>query len=359
MVVYQMLVTIVRGDAIGNSACMTGEVIKGLGFQTQIYAENCGPGFPRGFVLPVDQMPNPEKEDVVIYHMCECSKINQMLPRWDCKKVAVYHNTTPPEFFHGFSDETEQRLYQSQREIARLKNCFDRVIADSEFNKENLIRMGYPPEKIAVVPIILDFEDYFQPPDQKTLRKYSDGCTNLLFVGRVAPNKKFEDIIRIFAYYKKTYDTTARLILVGSAFTQKYMDYLNAYIKEIGMEDVVFPGHISFPEILSFYSLADVFLCMSEHEGFCVPLLEAMLFDIPIIAYRSTAIPGTLGESGILSDTKDPVFIAALIDRIRNDQRFRSSIVEGQARRLKDFDKKKSIQRFSEELQSLICEGGK
>ena len=165
--------------------------------------------------------------------------------------------------------------------------------------------MGYTcPMK--VLPILIRFEDYEQEPDADVIRKYSDGATNLLFVGRMAPNKKVEDVISAFAYYKEHYDKTARLFLVGSfQETDLYYQYLQKHIKKLGTHDVIFSGHISFQAVLAYYKIADVFLCMSEHEGFCVPLVEAMYFGVPIVAYDSSAIADTLGGAGILLKNKD------------------------------------------------------
>lgn len=356
MNIYQIIVTLAHGDAIGNNTQITGEIIKGLGYKTQIYAENFEKIFSSKVVLPFDKMPTPHKDDIVIYQMCECSKINKILPEWNCKKIAVYHNITPPHFFHNFSPMQENYQHTGLYEIEQLKDCFDLVIAVSNFNKSDLISMGYSPWKIKVLPIILKMSDYKQTPDSAIINKYSDSCTNILFVGRIAPNKKIENIIRIFAYYKQHYDMTARLFLIGSFFNKEYQKYLEKYINIIGVNDVIFCGHISFAEVLAFYSVADMFLCMSEHEGFCVPLVEAMIFDTPIIAYGTTAIPETLGGSGLLSDTNDPVFVAELMNKIREDVELRQQIVEGQRKRLHDFEPEILAQQFVGCIQDVINE---
>ncbi|MCL2335817.1 MAG: glycosyltransferase, partial [Firmicutes bacterium] len=109
------------------------------------------------------------------------------------------------------------------------------------------------------------------------------------------------------------------------------------YIQALDLSDVIFPGHISFAEILAFYRVADIFLCMSEHEGFCVPLVEAMMFDVPIIAYASSAIPDTLGDAGVLIDEKDPVLVSKIIDQIVSDPDIRRRLIDIQRERLKDF----------------------
>ena len=169
------------------------------------------------------------------------------------------------------------------------------------------------------------------------------------------PNKKLEDVIACFAAYKKTYHTAARLFLVGNyQETDRYYQYLKAYIKEKRVDDVIFSGHIAFDEILAYYKIADVFMCMSEHEGFCVPLVEAMFFEVPIVAYSSTAIPGTLGGSGALVETKEPQAVAAIISRIQKDAEYRKQLLEGQEKRLEDFAYAKIKAQILENIVGLL-----
>uniref|UniRef100_UPI00036E4C8D glycosyltransferase n=1 Tax=Ruminococcus flavefaciens TaxID=1265 RepID=UPI00036E4C8D len=230
----------------------------------------------------------------------------------------------------------------------------DYVLADSAFNKAELVKMGYTCP-IDVRPILIKFSDYEQAPDGETVKKYSDGRKNLVFVGRIAPNKKQENVIRAFYCYKKL-NPDSRLILVGSLKgMENYHERLVKYAAALGIgDDVIFPGHIKFSEILAYYHIADAFVCMSEHEGFCVPLVEAMFFDTPIIAYDTSAISDTLGGSGVLLDSNDPVFAAAVIDRVLTDNSLRESIIEGQRRRLEDFSYDRIKNVFEKELKGFI-----
>ena len=136
---------------------------------------------------------------------------------------------------------------------------------------------------------------------------------------------------------------------------ERYHRRLISYINALDVRDVIFPGHIKFDEILAYYSVADVFLCQSEHEGFCVPLVEAMKFNVPIIAYDSTAIAGTLNGSGILMKEKDPVVTACMIDRLMKDDTLRSTVIANQQERLADFDNAKIAGRFEKLLADFIA----
>lgn len=206
------------------------------------------------------------------------------------------------------------------------------------------------------MPIVVPFDDYRKKPSQDIIEKYKDDRHNIVFTGRVAPNKCHQDIIAAFACYKKYYDSKARLFLVGS-YKEKdtYYRKLKKYVDLLGVEDVVFTGHIKFEEILAYYHIADVFLCMSEHEGFCVPLIEAMYFGVPIIAYNCTAVPMTLGDGGILVNKKNPIETAALINRIISDPMLRDLMKENQQKRLAEFQYEKIVGMFRGYLEKFIA----
>jgi glycosyltransferase involved in cell wall biosynthesis len=356
MRIFQILVTIIRGDAIGNNVLLLDDAFHATGIDSRIYAINMGKGLSKK-IYPYDCLPELHSDDIVIYHMCESSVINSDIKKMKCKKIAIYHNTTPAYFFNFYEPTMCSKQLKSIMEIQGLKDVFDRCIADSEFNKSDLARMGYDANKVDVVPILLDFEDYTQPPDKKTIKRYGDGQTNILFVGRIVPNKKQEDIIRIFGWYRKNINPRSRLIIVGSPFGDTYINSLKEYVRVLNIPDVIFTGHITFQEILGFYQIADMFLCMSEHEGFCVPLLEAMMFDVPIVAYKSTAIPWTLGGAGVLVDEKDPVLVSKIIHRIINDPEVKGDILKGQRERLKYFDRNIVFKEILKVIE-MVMEGG-
>ena len=171
---------------------------------------------------------------------------------------------------------------QGIKAAKRLAKTADYAIAVSEYNKQDLIRLGFTCD-IEVLPILIPFEDYEKKPNAGVLRRYDDDYVNILFTGRIVPNKKQEDVIETFYYYKKYINPKSRLILAGSYVdVGKYHEKLELFARKLGLADVIFTGQIRFDEILAYYRLADVFLCMSEHEGFCVPLVEAMYFDVPM-----------------------------------------------------------------------------
>lgn len=285
MKIYQLLPTLAFGDAVSNDALALEKVIQKMGYKTEIFAESIDARLPKGSAKFVEKLPRLNEKDIILYHLSTGTKLNYRLAQMHCRKVMVYHNITPPQFFEEYSVKAAQLCQNGLEGASYLADKVDYCLAVSEYNKQDLIRMGYTCP-IDVLPILIPFDDYAKTPSQQVIDRYSDGYTNLIFTGRIAPNKRQEDVIRAFYDYKKFYNPKSRLILVGGHNgMERYYHRLKSYINALELEDVVFPGHIKFDEILAYYKIADVFLCQSEHEGFCVPLVEAMYFDVPVVAY--------------------------------------------------------------------------
>ena len=354
MRVVQLLPTLSFGDAIGNDTIALKGVISEMGYSTDIYAENIDKRLPEGIAQKADKLRDLKKDDVLIYHKSTGTDLTFKIENYKCRRIMVYHNITPPEFFRPYSTAATQLTEHGYKGVEYLRDKIDYVLAVSAYNRSELVKMGYTCP-MDIRPILIKFDDYKQTPDEATIKKYSDGKKNLVFVGRIAPNKKQENVIRAFYCYKKL-NPESRLILVGSSTgMENYYERLVKYANALGIgDDVIFPGHIKFSEILAYYRLADAFVCMSEHEGFCVPLVEAMFFDVPVIAYDTSAISDPLGGSGVLLDNNDPVFAAAVIDRVLTDDKLRESIIEGQRRRLEDFSYERIRATFEKELTDFI-----
>ena len=216
------------------------------------------------------------------------------------------------------------------------------------------MEMGYHCPMV-VVPILIPFADYKHEPDLNLMRQLEDGNKNIIFTGRIVPNKRQEDLIKIFYYYQRYYDANAKLHLVGNyTVFESYYQKLIEYVDKLQVKNINFTGHVSFAQILSYYNAADLFLCMSDHEGFCVPLVEAMQFGVPIIAKDTTAISSTLGKSGFLIKELPPQVVAGIMYKILNDKKLSKQIVMGERERLTDFDHEKIGQRWLETLKEYF-----
>lgn len=355
MKIIQIVPTLAYGDAIGNDAMALKQVIASMGYKTGIYADSVVPPLTKKDGLHIKKMPKLDEQDIIIYHLSTGTKLNFEVADYPGRKIVIYHNVTPPHFFKDNDDFIYKINQWALEGVEYLADKTDYCLAVSDFNEQDLRGFGYECP-IDVLPILIPFEDYMKKPDQEIIDAYSnDGATNIVFTGRIVPNKKQEDVIRAFYCYKKYYNSSARLFLVGSYKEEdEYYQKLKEYVWRLGVKDVYFTGHIKFNQILAYYRIADAFLCMSEHEGFCVPLVEAMFFNVPIVAYNSTAIPSTLGGSGLLLDDKNPMLVAKAMDTLLNDGELKQKILQNQRERLADFKYEKIKQQFEEYLNKFI-----
>lgn len=354
MRIVQMLPSLAYGDAIGNDTVALKKSLEEQGYDTAIYVKYIDGRLPEGTAQEVSKMPHMNKDDIVLYHMSTGSELNEMFGDMKCKKVMIYHNITPPEMLEPYNKAAAADCREGYEELAKLADKVDYCIADSEYNKQDLIKAGYKC-KIDVLPILIAFSDYDKKPDAPLYGKYNDGVTNIIFTGRIASNKCQQDVIHAFGLYQKYYNSNSRLILVGNeGGYETYKLKMQKYAQLNCIKNVIFTGHIRFAEILACYKAADLFLCMSEHEGFCVPLVEAMYFKIPVIAYNSSAVGETLGKGGILLNEKNALETAALMDKILKDKGLQKKIIANQNERLDDFAHDKILARFNELLRENV-----
>lgn len=355
MKIIQVLATAAYGDGIGNEAMALYYAILNMGYQTGIYAENIDSRYNKKIVQHISQLSELEDEDVILYHLSTGTSLNYDISSFGGRKIVIYHNITPPMYFKDYDSDAFQLVSFGLEGMKHLAGTAEYCLADSTFNKQDLLRAGYTC-KIDILPILVQFMDYEATPNSKIIDRYlEDGYVNLLFTGRIAPNKKQEDIIRIFYQYHKNYNPKSRLFLVGAGM-ERYDKRLKDYVAGLGLEEVYFTGHIKFDELLAYYKIADIFVCMSEHEGFCIPLVEAMYFNIPILAYNSSAIGETLGGSGFLTETKDPVINASILNRILTDKKLNQVLINNEKERLNDLSYSMVMKKFEKYIKMFIGE---
>lgn len=353
MMINQLLPTISYGDAVSNSAVNMMNVLRSIGIKSYIYAQNIHPKM-RKYAISYKECP---KDAAIIYHLSTGSEIVSELESFKKEKIVYYHNITPAHFFRGYSGVSQLLCQEGRNQLKMLAPLFDFSLAASYYNKKELDDLNY--KNTSVLPIIMNFEDYDQKPDGALLQKLrSDkNIKNIVFVGRIAPNKKQDDIIKTFFYYKKYINPESRLFLVGSYHgLERYYEELMQLVKQLDLSDVHITGHIPFNQILSYYSAADLFLCLSEHEGFGVPLVEAMKFEIPIIAYKSSAISETLGNAGLLVDEKNYLELAELMNIVLTNEQIKSQLKINQVKRLAYFSKENTEQLFKEYIQKVLVQ---
>ncbi|MEW6455770.1 MAG: glycosyltransferase [Acidobacteriota bacterium] len=339
MIINQLLPALHKGDAIGDEAFYLKDFFKSNGYQSEIYAIDIDSEILY-LGKSVKSFPDPSERDTTILHYAIPSPLNELIKRVKGKKVIIYHNVTPEEFFVDFSKEMVNIAIEGKKQLKSLMNYIDLVFADSFYNKIELENVGF--KNVQLLPLFINWEKYELKPDENIIELFSDEFANILFVGRVVPNKKIEDLMKVVAYYKKFISPLARLFVVGKIHScrEYYYSLLNLMGKlELTRDNLIFFDHVPDNELFALYQISDVFLSMSEHEGFCLPLIESMIFDLPVISYDSTAIPYTLNGAGILFNQKNTQVVAELCNLAIENMELREKILKTERERLNEFKK--------------------
>jgi glycosyltransferase involved in cell wall biosynthesis len=327
--VHQVLATLGYGDAIGHEVLGIQRVLRGAGYQSEIFVETADPRLESLTLDYRDMIGDVSPQDVLIHHFSIGSRASRTAYALPGRMALVYHNITPPEYFIGVHKDLVKLCFRGRRELTAYIDRCDIALGDSEYNRAELEALGF--HTTGVLPVVPDFTHLDLPPDTRLAAGFDDGWTNVMFVGRVIPNKKFERVIRAFHVYRTRHNPRSRLLLVGSySGFERYLALLQSLIARLGTPDVHFFGHVSNEELTALYDVADLFHCASEHEGFCVPIIEAFYKRVPVLAYASTAVPATMDGGGVLYETQDPHETARLMEAVLDDARLEDAIVASQ-----------------------------
>jgi L-malate glycosyltransferase len=354
MVVNQWVPAAHRGDAVGDSARRVRDLLRGMGHQADVFALTIDDDL-HGDVRPFSD-PTARQGDLTIFHFALVSPMTAEFARLPRGRVLQYHNVTPAHFFGPWDSAMFRLAELSRDDLQSLAGHTDVALGDSEYNRRELERLGF--SNTGVFPIAVDLSRITAPIERPALEDVlDDGLQNFLFVGRIAPNKKIEDHIRLAEFYKRYVDERYRFIFVGKTDgVPRYYNMVRALIAEFQMppDRFIFTGPVPDEELAVYYRTASVYVSLSEHEGFCVPLLEAMAADVPVLAYASSAVPDTLGGAGISFTPKDLELAAELLCELAFNDRLRQSVIAGQRRRLQDF----GDDRITRELTRLVGSTG-
>lgn len=350
MIVNQWVPAAHKGDAIGNSARRVRDLLRTMGHESEIFALTVDDDL-RGDVRPFAD-PAARSGDLTIFHFALVSPMTAEFARLPRGRVLQYHNVTPAHFFAPYEPNIFRLAALGREDLKTLVGATDAALADSEFNRRELEALGF--RNTGVFPIALDPRRITGAPRRPALeRLLDDGLRNFLFVGRIVPNKKIEDHIRLAEHYKRYVDESYRFIFVGRTDgVPRYYDMVRALVLEYQMpaDRFVFTGAVPEADLATYYRTAHVYVSLSEHEGFCVPLLEAMAADVPVLAYASTAVPDTLGGAGVSFFPKDLEMAAELLGELAYNEPLRRRVIEGQRKRLDDF----GDARIRRELDKLL-----
>ena len=349
--IHQLVAGYANGDAISNEVRVIRELFRSWGYESNVYSEHKR-------ILPelrgeakdlATSRGDFRAEDAVLLHLSIGSDVNDLFPELPGRKAILYHNITPPEYFRGVQEQTAHLLARGREQAKALAGTAEVVMADSRFNAEEIAEMGHADPQ--VLPLVLDFSMLRAKPDRRILRQYRDGMVNVLFVGRCAPNKKIEDLLNAFYYFQRYVQPASRLIHVGShAGMEQYHALLLTRARELQLKNVDMVGSVRQDELNAYYEVSRAFLCLSDHEGFCNPLLEAMAHDVPVLAYAAGAVPETLDGAGALFHEKRFDMIAETLGRVTEDEALRGAVLRGQRERLARYER----QDLGAELRRLL-----
>jgi glycosyltransferase involved in cell wall biosynthesis len=327
--IHQVLATLGYGDAIGHEVLGIQRVLRDGGYASEIFVETADHRLEARTRDYRELVDFSHPDNLLFHHFSLGSRASRTAYALPDRMALIYHNITPPEYFVGVHRTLARQCFRGRRELRAYSDRSDLALGDSEFNRQDLEALGFP--RTAVLPVVPDFSHLDRAPNWMVARDFDDDWTNILFVGRVIANKKIEDVIRFFHAYHTFYNSRSRLLIVGShSGFERYLASLHQLIAALDASHVHFIGHVSDEELVAFYEVADLFLCASEHEGFCVPLVEAFYKQVPVVAFAATAVPDTMDGAGVLYDDKDPIHVATLIEAIVSNTALQDQIVDAQ-----------------------------
>jgi glycosyltransferase involved in cell wall biosynthesis len=326
-----------KGDAIGDSARHVRDLLRSMGHESDIFALTIDDDLRQEIRTFAE--PDARLGDLTIFHFALPSPMTASFASLPNGRVLQYHNVTPARFFAAYDPGLFRLASIAREELATLSASTDLALGDSEYNRQELDELGFG--NTGVMPIAVNTARLTNAAPHPVLDDIlDDEFVNFLFVGRIAPNKKIEDHIKLAEQYKRYIDARYRFIFVGRYdVVPRYYAAIRALMAEYKMlpERFVFTGPVPDAELAAYYRAASVYISLSEHEGFCVPLLEAMAMDVPVLAYGAAAVPDTLGGAGVQFAPKDLEYAAELLGMLAFEDHPREEVLAGQRRRLHAF----------------------
>jgi L-malate glycosyltransferase len=347
--VDQVIPSLASRDAIGVSTLNLRDGLRAVGIDSEVFYGNATPDVaPEG--RPVIELGRAGRERWLLYQASIGSPVYDILAARAEPKLVNYHNITPAALLRDWEPTVAYEAALGRTQLARLAPQSRFAVADSSFNESELQALGY--EGTAVVPLLIDMHVKSAQPDPELAdalarRKEREGGADLLYVGKISPHKAPHDLVKMLDVLRRVDDPAARLHLVGSPLGETYEPALRAFVDELGLNAAVnLAGSVSGAALEAYFRAADVFVLASDHEGFCVPLAEAMGHGVPIVAYGVTAVPETVGGAGLVLDDKSPVPFAAAVARVLQDATLRAVLVRAGRERAAGFDLEASTRRF-------------
>ena len=341
--VHQLVPVLTPGDGVSSAVLRYQELLTKHGYRSHVYAGLIDRRL-RGRSKPASALRGDvDHDDVVIYHLSIGSPLAGEFASLDARKVLFYQNVAPAESVDGVSPLLRHHLRWGRQDLAGLAPIVELSLAPSDFSAQDLAAAGS--RLVAIVTLPLDLRRLRPRPAAH------DGQT-FLFVGRFAPHKRQDVLIRVLYALRSAYAPTARLVLVGSGDVPEYIASLRRFAAGLGVADglAIHSSGVSDRALGDLYAHTSVYLCASDHEGFCLPLLEAMAFSVPVVAFAGGAVTETVGSGGVVVSHHDPLVWASLASRFASDAQARSAIIGAGHDRLEQLSDAKVARRLGDAL---------
>jgi glycosyltransferase involved in cell wall biosynthesis len=345
VVVHQLLSGAGPTDAITSEALAFRACFARWGWGGADYAYRIAPGAERS-MRPAARLRSAPGELVLLHHSAGWPDLEHLLAL-PGRKLLLHHNVTPPEWLWEHAPVVAAHCAAGRRQLEPLARAADGTAADSDFNASDLRALGI--EGTTVIPLLVDFARLGPPPAGEA----PEPCT-VLFVGRLSPHKRQSELIAAFAAYRRYRDPDARLVLVGDAITVAYRERLRTLAQRLAPGAVSIESDLDAAQLGERYRRAHAFVCLSAHEGFCIPLLEAMHFGLPVIARPAGAVAETLGDAGMLLEDRDPAVLCELIHLVLTDGELRAELRRRGAQRAGQFATERVAQRLREAVLEAL-----
>ncbi|MGH8980059.1 MAG: glycosyltransferase family 4 protein [Acidimicrobiales bacterium] len=348
--VDQVIPSLASRDAIGVHTVNLLHAFRAAGIDSDVYYGTCSEDLV-ALARPIAALGRGGHDRVLLYQASIGSPVFDVLAARPERKLVNYHNITPSELLAAWEPSIAYETSLGRAQLERLAPRCELAIAVSRFNEQELVDAGY--RRTAVVPLLIDMTRSAGTSDQGLSRRLSAakaaGGADLLYVGKISPHKAPHDLVKMLSVYRRVYDPAARLHLVGSPFGERYGGALEAFVDELGLGDVVtVTGSVSPAELEAYWDAADVYVSASDHEGFGVPLVEAMGHGVPVVAYEAGAVRETVGDAGLVLESKEPLRFAAAVARVVSDATLRARLVDAGTRRVGELGVERSAARFLE-----------
>jgi L-malate glycosyltransferase len=354
--VDQVVPSLASRDAIGVHTLTLARALREAGYDSDIYYGTCTPDVA-DLAHPVIELGRASRDRWLLYQSSIGSPVYDIVAARSEPKLVNYHNITPAELLEQWEPNVGFEVRLGRAQLERLAPEVPLAVADSGFNEAELRQVGYA--HTAVVPLLIDMTATGSHPDPALAHRLADakaaGGADLLFVGKVSPHKAPHDLVKMLAVFRRLFDPRARLHLVGSPLGETYARALASFVDALGLADAVsVTGSVDAGQLAAYYDAADVFVCASEHEGFCVPIVEAMGHGVPVVAYGVAAVPETVGDAGLVLPDKDPLRFATAVARVLSDDRLRSRLARNAAERVASYSLDRSRARFVDLVRQAV-----